>query len=151
VIRNEDEGLPRSAAADSASEDILLVYDRECPFCDAYCRMARVAPSEGTLHLVDARENSEVMDEITRRGLDIDQGMVVKKGNQLYYGSDAIHQLALMSSRKGLFNQLSYWAFRSRRAAHLLYPLLRACRNFALKLMRRTKINNLQRAGNDRF
>jgi predicted DCC family thiol-disulfide oxidoreductase YuxK len=134
-----------------SSDDILLVYDRECPFCDAYCRLARVAPEAGTLHLVDARDASPVMQEITQRGLDIDQGMVVKKAGALYYGSDAIHQLALASSRKGLFNRLSYWTFRSRRVAHVLYPMLRACRNFALKLMRKTKINNLGIAGNDRF
>jgi hypothetical protein len=113
--------------------------------------MARVAPSAGSLRLVNARDSSPVMNEITEAGLDIDQGMVVKKDGRLYYGSDAIHALALMSSRKGVFNRLSYWTFRSRGAAHILYPMLRACRNFALKLMRKTKINNLRAAGNDRF
>ena len=131
--------------------DILLVYDQECPACDIYCRSVRVAPSVGTLHVVNARQSSEVMEEITAAGLDIDQGMVVKIGGQLYYGSDAIHTLARLGSRSDLFNKLSHYLFRSRTLSRILYPGLRACRNVLLKTMRKTKINNLGIEGNDRF
>ena len=55
-------------------EEILLVYDRECPACNAYCQVVRIRESVGDLRIVDAREHSEVRDEITSRGLDIDQG-----------------------------------------------------------------------------
>lgn len=91
------------------------------------------------------------MDEITRAGLDIDQGMVLKVGTQLYYGADAIHALSLMSTRTGLFNRLAWWSFRSHRTAHLLYPALRSMRNLLLKILGKTKINNLKISGNDRF
>ena len=133
------------------NEDVLLVYDKECPFCDNYCRLVRVREAVGKLKIVNARESSAIMDEITASGLDIDQGMVLKLEGQLYYGSDAIHALALFSSRSGIFNRLNYWVFRSRRLSHFLYPLLRFCRNFALKVLHKTKINNLNIAGNDRF
>jgi predicted DCC family thiol-disulfide oxidoreductase YuxK len=142
---------PQNTTSQQSTGEVLLVYDKECPFCDAYCRLSRIAPSEGTLRLVNARDASPVMGEITQRGLDIDQGMVVKRDGKLYYGTDAIHELALMSSRKGIFNRVSYWTFRSHRTAHILYPMLRACRNFALKVLRRTKINNLGVDGNERF
>ena len=133
------------------NEDVLLVYDKECPFCDNYCRLVRVREAVGNLKIINARESSAIMDEITASGLDIDQGMVLKLEGQLYYGSDAIHALALFSSRSGIFNRLNYWVFRSRRLSHFLYPLLRFSRNFALKILRKTKINNLNIAGNDRF
>lgn len=45
--------------------EILLVYDTECPLCDAYCRMVRIRESVGTLRLVNARDAGAVMDEIT--------------------------------------------------------------------------------------
>ncbi len=48
--------------------EILLVYDEECPVCDAYCRMVRMPESVGTLRLVNARDVSTVMDEITSKG-----------------------------------------------------------------------------------
>jgi hypothetical protein len=51
----------------------------------------------------------------------------------------------------GFFNTLSHYAYRSRKAAHMLYPPLRACRNLLLKVLGRTKINNLRVEGNDRF
>lgn len=130
---------------------LLLVYDKECPACNNFCQMVRIKESVGRLQLVDAREDSPIMQEITAAGLDIDQGMVLKTGDQLYYGSDAIHALSLISSRSGLFNRLNYWMFKSKRVSHVLYPMLRFGRAILLKLLRKTKINNLGVADNDRF
>jgi predicted DCC family thiol-disulfide oxidoreductase YuxK len=132
-------------------EEILLVYDRECPACNAYCQVVRIRESVGELRIVDARENSEVLKEITAQGLDIDQGMVLKMGGQLYYGSDAIHTLALIGSRSGVFNRLNYWIFKSKTLSAILYPVLRACRNLLLKILGKTRINNLDIENNDRF
>ena len=132
-------------------EEILLVYDRECPACNSYCQVVRIRESIGDLRIVDARENSEVMDEITSRGLDIDQGMVLKMGGQLYYGSDAMHALALIGSRSWILNRMNYWVFKSRTASAVLYPILRFFRNLLLKILRKTKINNLEIGGNDKF
>jgi predicted DCC family thiol-disulfide oxidoreductase YuxK len=132
-------------------EQILLVYDKECPACNNYCQVVRIRQDIGDLKLVDAREDSEVMREITAQGLDIDQGMVLKMGGRLYYGSDAIHALALISSRSGLFNRMNYWIFKSRTLSAILYPVLRTCRNLLLKLLGVTKINNLGKSANEKF
>lgn len=56
------------------SPEILLVYDRECPGCDAYCRAVYRREPVGALRLVKAREETALMEKITRQGLDIDQG-----------------------------------------------------------------------------
>ena len=133
------------------SADIFLVYDRQCPMCEYYCTLSRVRESAGRLVLVDARDGGPLMDEITGAGLDIDDGMVLKVGERLYYGADAINALSLMGTRSGVFNRIAYWTFRSRRVARVLYPALRAGRNLVLKLLGRTRINNLVRPGRDRF
>ena len=130
---------------------IFLVYDKECPACNAYCEIVRVRETVGELKIVDARENSEVMKEITAQGLDIDQGMVLKMGEQLYYGSDAIHALALISSRSSVLNRLNYWTFKSKTLSSFLYPALRLFRNLLLKMLGKTKINNLGRSENEKF
>lgn len=140
----------RPTTADAADE-ILLVYDRQCPACDAYCRRVRVRASAGTLRLIDARELLAIMDEITAAGLDVDQGMVVKTDGRLYYGSEAINVLAQRSDQSGIFNRLNYHVFGSGRVARAIYPGLRACRNVLLRLLGRTRINNLRLPGNDRF
>lgn len=132
-------------------EEILLIYDKECPACNNYCQVISIREDIGELKIVDARENSQVLDEITKMGLDIDQGMVLKMGGQIYYGSDAIHTLALISSRSGIFNRVNYWLFKSKTLSFLLYPVLRSCRNLLLKILGKTKINNLGISGNEKF
>lgn len=127
-----------------------LVYDPECPVCDAYCRAARARGAPAT-QLVSAREPGELMAEITRRGLDIDQGMVLELDGRVLYGADAIHALALRLEGRSAFARLNRWLFRSSRRAALAYPALRAGRNLLLKLLGRSKINNLGRPGNARF
>ena len=131
--------------------EILLVYDKECPVCNAYCQIVRIRETIGDLKIVDARDTSEVLDEITAQGLDIDQGMVLKMGGQLYYGSDAMHALALISSRSGLLNRLNYWIFKSKSISSWLYPILRSFRNLLLKVLGKTKINNLDAPDNEKF
>jgi predicted DCC family thiol-disulfide oxidoreductase YuxK len=146
-----DRTRPGDGNTSGAAGEILLVYDWECPACDAYCRLLRTSRSVGTLRLINARTPSTAVEEITEAGLDVDQGMVVKMGGRLYYGADAIHTLALISSRSDLFNMLSYYAFRSRTLSRILYPGLRTCSNLLLKVMGKTKINNLGIEENNRF
>src|SRR3546814_15706785 len=78
--RGTGDSKPPSA---DTSADILLVYDMECPACDTYCRWVRLRPSAGRLHLVNARESTAVMEEITMARLDIDQGMGVETAGRL--------------------------------------------------------------------
>ena len=130
---------------------IYLIYDMECPACQFYCQLARIRESVGELVLVDARKDFAKLQEVTRAGLDIDEGMVLMVDDTLYYGADAIHALALLSSRHDFFNRLTYWVFRSKRFSSWLYPVLRFFRNLLLKMLGRTRINNLRIPGNDRF
>jgi predicted DCC family thiol-disulfide oxidoreductase YuxK len=134
-----------------ARKELLLVYDKQCPACDHYVRLVRIRESVGELKLIDAREGSPIVEEITAAGFDVDQGMVLKLDEQLYYGADAIHALALLGTRSGFFNRLNYWMFRSERLAKILYPVLRAGRNLLLKILGVTKINNLNLDQNEKF
>jgi predicted DCC family thiol-disulfide oxidoreductase YuxK len=145
---SEKESLARPARR---TGEVLLVYDGECPLCHAYCRMVRISEIVGTLRLINARDKSQVMEEITRKGLDIDQGIALKVDDALYYGSQAMWALSMMSSRFGAFNRLNYWIFRSNARSGMLYPALRACRNLLLRILGKTKINNLELPGSQRF
>ncbi len=135
----------------SSGDERALVYDWQCPACNLYCHLLSIEESGARFRLVDARVDPEVMKEITARGFDIDQGMILKMNDQFYYGADAIHQLALIASPSTVFNRLNIWIFRSQGRAKLLYPVLRSCRNFLLKLLGRTKINNLGLPNNQWF
>jgi len=131
--------------------EIQLLYDRECPACDFYCHRIDVRESKGTLVRVDARGDSDVLRDVTAQGLDIDEGMVLKVGNRLHYGADAINELARLSSGTGLFNRFAGTMFRSPAVARVLYPALKFLRNLLLKMLGRSRINNLGIEGRDRF
>lgn len=131
--------------------EIILIYDKECPVCNSYSRVVQIRKTVGELKIIDARENSDVMNEITAQGLDIDQGIVLKMDEKLYYGADAIHALSLISSRSGIFNRLNYWIFKSKTISKILYPILRFFRNILLRILGRSKINNLSKFDNENF
>lgn len=131
--------------------EIVLIYDTACPACDNYCQIVRIRESVGELKLVDAREDSDVLKEVTDLGLDIDQGMVLKMEGRIYYGADAINALALISSRSGVFNRINYYLFKSKALSSVFYPVLRFCRNILLKALGKTKINNLNLSDNHKF
>ncbi len=133
------------------ADDILLVYDKECPVCDYYCRKIDIGDLAGRLVRINAREGSEIMAEITALGLDVDEGMVLKADDVFYHGAEAIHALALLSSKTGFFNRLASATFRRRSMSRLLYPILKSGRNLLLKMLGRSKVNNLNRPGNERF
>lgn len=124
---------------------ILLVYDGECPVCSNYCQAVRIRESVGELELIDSRDDSPIVKEITEKGLNLDQGMVLKVDDCLYFGADTIHALALLGSRSGVFNKMNYWIFKSKSRSRYLYPVLRLGRNMLLKILGRSKIDNLQR------
>ncbi len=155
-----NEGTVGSAAAPVAATDaeaalsgaaVTLVYDGDCPACSNYVRTMRVRDAVGDFRLVDAREDTDVMREITAAGLDMDEGMVLKIGDRLYHGSDALHAFALLGSRSGVFNRLNYWMFRSPALARTAYPAMKAGRALLLRLLRKRKLNNLGVEGNERF
>lgn len=131
--------------------EIVIVYDKQCPACDYYCSLVRIRETVGRLVLHDARDGGPIVDEVTARGWDIDQGMVVKTGTELYYGADAIHVLSLMGTNRGLFNRIAFWSFRSRSVSRVLYPFLRFLRNMLLKVLGKSKIDNLKLGGSGRF
>lgn len=126
--------------------DVWLVYDGECPLCTVYCKYARISEAVGQLHLVDAREPGALMDEITAAGLDIDQGMVLKFENVMYYGPDAIRMLTLLSTPSGWFNRISAGLFGGTRRSRIFYPISKAFRNVVLKLLGVRYIDNLNKA-----
>ena len=86
---------------------IQLIYDKECPVCRWYCHIIRIRQSLGNLEIINAREDSELINNISRQGFDLNQGMLLKIDNNFYTDAEAIHILALMSTRSDIFNRMN--------------------------------------------
>jgi predicted DCC family thiol-disulfide oxidoreductase YuxK len=132
----------QSASTASEAPAIWLVYDGDCPFCSASARTVRIKQAVGQLHILNAREadGHPLMDEIKARALDLNQGIVVKLGEDLYHGADALHLLAMIGSEHGWLNRLNVSLFRNRAVVRFAYPVLKGLRGASLKLLGKTPI-----------
>lgn len=133
--------------------DIYFIYDGECPICNYAARAFRIKQAVGNLHLIDARTepNHPLMQEVNKRGLNIDDGMVIIYEGGYYHGRDAIHLMGLLDSDIGWFNKINSFLFKSKPVAKICYPFLRACRNTLLKIKGVRKIDNLKRGSQPIF
>lgn len=125
----------------SSNEKAWIVYDGECPFCRNYMALVKLRNSIGTVKLVNAREFGPEVQAVIDAGLNLDDGMVLSYKGQIFHGADCIQMIALLSEDSSFFGKINIWIFKSPSRAKLIYPILRACRNTTLKVMRRKKIN----------
>ena len=142
--RKEKLSFKECLEQNMSENKLVLVYDDECPVCRNYVQMLRIRESIGELKLVNARDGGELVDEITAKGINLDQGMVLIMDGKTYYNSDTIHALALISSPSGIVNRFNYWIFKSKYRSYFLYPILRFLRGVLLTILGKKKLNNLE-------
>ena len=113
-----------------------LVYDGECPLCRNYARYLDIRNAVGDFTLINARDGGPQVDEIRAIPYNLNHGMVLKLNGRYYFGSDALHILARLSSKRGAFNLTNRLLFSTPGAAWAAYPLLKQGRRLLLKLKR---------------
>ena len=120
-----------------AGPQIEVTYDGACPVCRSFVH--RFKPSDGDVRiaLIDARAAPDRVAALAARGLDLDQGIVVKAGGSYLSGAEATRYLAGLHASSGWPERLIAWCFGSPQRAALAYPLFRACRRLLLLLLRR--------------
>ena len=125
--------------------DVWFAYDGECPICSYAAHALRIRQAVGALYLVDARSEPDhpLIRKIAEHKLDLDEGMVIRFGDRLYHGVEALHMIALLGSEQGWYNRMNAWLFRSPRLARLAYPFMRGTRNLLIRLRGVAPINNL--------
>ena len=121
-------------------EKMELVYDGKCPVCTTYCTGLK---RPDNLELVDARKDSGIMREITKKGLDIDEGMVLKVDGKIFYGSEAIVEISRRLPRKGWTGLVNRLFFSSQGIGRAAYTVCKAGRSVLLKVLGIKMIDNL--------
>ena len=126
------------------SEELALIYDRECPVCTAYSCSVGVDESHAAgIRRINARDaEHELVRQAKEAGVDLDDGMVVIHQGKLYHGADALNIMARMAPDRGFGNRINKLLFGNPSIARLSYPILRAGRNALLKLLGRKKIKD---------
>lgn len=119
---------------------LTVIYDGECPFCAAYVRMLRLREAVDSVHLVDAREEPELVKDCEQRGFPLNDGMLALLGGRTYYGADAVTLLSQLTTASGLLNSATAAVLKRPSLAKLCYPVMRSGRSAALKLLGRTRL-----------
>ena len=112
-----------------------IIYDGDCPFCSSYVGLLRLRETFGEVELINARESQELVEELARHNMDLDEGMMLVLNGEYFHGTECIHRLALLATASNTFNKINKLIFERKRLAAVLYPILRAGRNLSLKIL----------------
>jgi predicted DCC family thiol-disulfide oxidoreductase YuxK len=119
------------------SDEIVVIYDGECPFCQGYVSLVRLRDAVGKVDLVDARKHPGVVAAARSRGFDLNRTMLVLHRKTIHVGSDAMTYLSMLSSKSGLLNRIVAFLFSNERTSRLFYPAFRLARGVVLRLLGR--------------
>ncbi len=126
-------------------DGVWFVYDGECPLCTSAAQALRIKKKHGSIHLIDARINSDdpLVEEINHRGFDLDEGMVIYHQSRFYHGRDALKFMAQYSEARNAFTVFCKSLFWSNTISTLTYPWMRGVRNLLLRRRGVKRIDNL--------
>lgn len=126
-------------------EGIYFIYDGQCPLCSSAAHALRIKEAYGVLYLINARQDAShpLIQDVTRQGLDLDEGMVIYADDRFYHGKEALKFMARYGQPRNMFTALCKSLFWSDSISTLMYPWMRGTRNMLLWQRRVGQIDNL--------
>ena len=120
--------------ADRIEAENAVLMDGDCIYCSRFSDLIAARNTLGSLAVMNLRDRPDLVAAMREAGLDPNQGMVFKRGDQIYFGHKAVVELARVTEDRGALRRTIRKTFHSEAAARLLYPLLRAGRAATLLL-----------------
>ncbi|MGI1678335.1 MAG: DUF393 domain-containing protein [Cellvibrionaceae bacterium] len=117
-----------------------LLYDGDCPVCSNYVAFVKFKESVGEIDVLDCRESPDIVTTARAAGYELNDGMILIIAGRLFYGKDAVHQMAILSGEGGIFNRFQSLLFRFKFVATILYPFMVFGRKCLLVLLGRSRI-----------
>lgn len=121
---------------------LYLIYDGDCLLCRNTAKPLKIKKAVGDLELLNARVAHPLVNEAKKLNYDLNEGILVKYHDQYYFGKDALHFLALVSSPSDLFNRMNGFIFKSKFLSSLCYPIFKLIRQSLLLLQGVSPITN---------
>ena len=117
---------------------LTLIYDGECPFCQAFALRSELAAGVPDLSIVDGRQAPELRRQLLDQGLSLRNGAMLMDGDQVWHGSAAIAELNRRMIPSDSLLQLLKQVFRDEARSRALYPALLLARRLALAVQGRS-------------
>lgn len=124
----------------AASTEDYVLYDGECPVCSRYVAFTNLRTAAPQIAVIDARDRPDLVSLYRAKGIEINEGMIIKVGDLVLDGSAAfamINQLSKPNSRAATF---ALKLLSGKTTSALLYPVLALGRRGLLRLLRRELI-----------
>jgi predicted DCC family thiol-disulfide oxidoreductase YuxK len=123
-------------------EAVQIIYDGQCPACDAYFRFQRLERNGMQVQFIDARERPEIVKAYSDRGIDLNRDFVLRLGDAEYIGGDAAFVLASLGAQGNFLRRLNARLFRSRAFSHVVYRVMRVGRRILLFVLGRRRLDS---------
>lgn len=118
----------------------VVIYDGQCPFCDAYIKMLRLRESVGDVTMIDARAEPDLVRECEQRAYALNDGMLVLLAGRAYFGADAVVLLSQLTTASGMLNRAVAAVLKNKALASICYPIMRGGRAITLSMMGRQRL-----------
>lgn len=106
---------------------IEIFYDKDCPICKLYTTYIKLKDTYD-LVLINARENKQKIEDLKKKGFDINDGFIVKvPQKRIYQGSDAIIFLNTLTKKQVFFYNNFFFK-------NMIYPFIKHLRKLLLLL-----------------
>ncbi len=115
---------------------IKLYYDEECPFCKEYSKYIQLR-KKYDIEIINAREAIEKMKYFIDKGFNINDGMIVEIGLNIYLGADAARILDDYISKDTFIDKFISLFVKIPGFKNIIYPLVKLIRTIVLKLLRK--------------
>lgn len=115
------------------SSKVCLIYDRACPVCRHVAEKYEAANKN--IKIINARDDSVQLDRATGMGFDVNRGIIVVDGGELYFAEEAVQRLAKTKPIHGFLGFIFGGLGRYPLMVKLIYPPLTLFRKVLLKIL----------------
>jgi predicted DCC family thiol-disulfide oxidoreductase YuxK len=121
--------------------DDFLLYDGDCPVCNAYIGVARLREIYPGLRILNARAEPSLVEDMRQRGFEINEGMILSLDRTIYFGAQATRMIAAFGqSSPSIWRRTALGLVGAASWARRLYPWLNGGRRLLLRLLGRPLI-----------
>ncbi len=117
---------------DDKNKRPVFIYDGGCPFCKYFAELSELRSGIPSLIIIDGRANSEIRGNLLSRGFNLKDGAILMIGDDIFYGSNAVHWLCSRMDPSDRLLALISKIFSVRSRSYNLYPFLLFARKVAL-------------------
>jgi len=112
---------------------LTFIYDGECPFCNHFAELLELKSKIRSISILDGRKNPELIEDLLKKGYDLDYGAILLKDKDIFHGADAINTVCklIKEPTSKLLDFLSM-TFKSKVRTRFLFPFLVRARRLAL-------------------